>query len=203
MDDISTSNMVNRGKSKTFVLRVIPANCPSWYRARGNWLNHITCKRSLVKKVGIDAILRIFSTELNELKESGCLVFDGFREEYVTVKVDLFGIMGDLVAKMEAAGFSAGGWSNLYRWCCYCYGSSDDKMKTEPLRMREKCMKQGEMTKRLTCKELSLLTTATRLQALKKDTGIQRLSILFSISSFEPRRILFDAMVSMSKLDLT
>lgn len=144
--------MVNRSSSMQFIVRVIPACLPNAHRIRGkNWLNHITCKRSLISKVGINEIMKLFVDELIELRANGCLVYDSFLQKEALVKVDLFGVMGDLVAKMEVAGFSSGGWANLFRWCSYCTGTSADKMVTEPKRSREQIIAFASMIENLSC----------------------------------------------------
>lgn len=67
---------------------------------------------------------------------NGISVYDSYAQEEFTVKADLFGFLGDLLALYELAGNSLS-FSNTQHWCMRCQGGRHERIAVGPARNSE------------------------------------------------------------------
>lgn len=121
---------MNVAKSKSALVRCIPASLPYWYRVKkSKWWVIFAASRNSLRDHSIQEIINDLVTQLEALR-FGVRVYDGYRKTHFTVKTVFYGLTGDLVAKKELAGFLYGGFSKVKKWCVCCKSEQSEKMRT-------------------------------------------------------------------------
>jgi hypothetical protein len=77
---------------------------------------------------------------INQIKEEGIPVWDGYRKEGFLFKCDFFGSIADLLMKHEQLGHALS-FSKLHRWCYRCWGNSEEALHIGTARTAEEHIK--------------------------------------------------------------